>query len=271
MLNENSDQSGTAHGQAVDATTGGGIAGATVLIRPNWNNTSGDVVTETATDSAGGYNVDLARGYYTIEFVIAGYSSSFINVTSSGSTGVKDCVLNPNGDASSPDQDQDGGEDYRIVLTWGETPFDLDSHLVGPAGSDSSFHVYYGQREHWEEEREVSLDVDDVDSYGPETITINNVRKDKIYYYSVKDFSNGGNSVSTEMSNSGANVKVYKGAALVKEYNVPLKSQGTVWNVFKIVNGQVVDMNAYNSDESSIYGEYDTGISAYSMETKEKG
>ncbi len=265
LVSEDSDASGTASGTAVDATTGGGIAGAAVYIRENWNNRSGDVVNETTTDSSGSYNVGLARGYYTIEFVIAGYTSSFINVTSSGSMGSKDCVLSPEGNMSADDENTD----YRIVLTWGQTPEDLDSHLVGPDNGDGSFHVYYSNRDYMESDRAVSLDVDDTDGYGPETITIANVRNDKTYYYSVKDFTNQ-QSESTAMSESGANVKVYKGAALLKEYNVPLKQAGFIWNVFKIENGQVIDMNGYNGDENTMYGDYNGGISAYSLEPEVK-
>ena len=58
------------------------------------------------------------------------------------------------------------------------------------------------------------------------------------------------------MSESGANVKVYQGSVLVKEYNVPLNQAGYIWNVFKIENGNVVDINNYNADETTMYGEY---------------
>ena len=53
----------------------------------------------------------------------------------------------------------------RVVLTWGETPRDLDSHLDTPSGC----HVYYGRKQC---RGEASLDTDVTDSYGPETINI---------------------------------------------------------------------------------------------------
>ena len=65
------------------------------------------------------------------------------------------------------------------------------------------------------------------------------------------------------MSVSGANVKVYQGSTLVKEYNVPTGRAGNVWNVFKIVNGQIIDVNAYNSDHDTIFGEYDPSKDSY--------
>lgn len=51
----------------------------------------------------------------------------------------------------------------RVVLSWGEKPFDLDSHLIFPGG-----HIYFDSKEG----TDANLDVDDTDSYGPETVTI---------------------------------------------------------------------------------------------------
>lgn len=98
--------------------------------------------------------------------------------------------------------------------------------------------------------------MDDTSSYGPETITIVNAQSDATYYYSVKDYTNRGSETSTVMAASGANVKVYQGSVLVKEYNVPLNWAGYIWNVFKIENGTVVDINNCNADEDSMYGSY---------------
>lgn len=53
----------------------------------------------------------------------------------------------------------------RIVLTWGETPRDLDSHLDTPSGC----HLFYGRKQC---RGEASLDTDVTDSFGPETINI---------------------------------------------------------------------------------------------------
>jgi hypothetical protein len=54
----------------------------------------------------------------------------------------------------------------RIVLTWGETPRDLDSHLDTPSGC----HVFYGRKQC--NRGQESLDTDVTDSFGPETINI---------------------------------------------------------------------------------------------------
>ena len=74
-------------------------------------------------------------------------------------------------------------EQPRIVLTWGRNPEDLDSHLVGPLADSpgATFHVDWTEEEYiyeWinakgikKHEVYVSLDWDDRESYGPETVT----------------------------------------------------------------------------------------------------
>lgn len=51
----------------------------------------------------------------------------------------------------------------RVVLTWGQTPDDLDSHMIFPGNN-----IYFENKTGTDAE----LDVDDTDSYGPETITL---------------------------------------------------------------------------------------------------
>ena len=249
-----SDMSGvnTVAGVAKNATTGLGIEGVTVNVRANWNNQSGDVIATTTTDADGSYSFSLERGYYTLEFARDGFVSTFVNVASSNAIGACEGVLSPTSTSEVT------STEFRIVLTWGETPRDLDSHLVGLDDTNSVFHIAYYNKVERDTDGNViaSLDVDDVSSYGPETVTIVNARTDATYYYSVKDFTNRGDAASTQMSASNANVKVYQGSVLVKEYNVPLNQAGYIWNVFKIENGSVVDINNYNADETTMYGEY---------------
>ena len=241
-------------GIARDAVTGQPLANVTLNVRADWNNKEGNVIISVTTDETGHYSVTLERGYYTIEFAREGYASVFVNVFSSNATRSFDGTLNPT--ATTVDDTQ-----FRVVLTWGETPRDLDSHLVGPTVAGDSadyFHVYFAHKVYYDLDREVnaSLDVDDTSSYGPETVTVFNVQSDKPYYYSVHDFTNGHNPESTEMSFSGANVKVYQGATLVKEYNVPSNQAGNVWNVFYVKNNQIHDLNSISSDYDTMFGEY---------------
>lgn len=123
----------------------------------------------------------------------------------------------------------------RIVLNWGKSPSDLDSHLSFPDN-----HIFFSQKNG----NKANLDVDDTDSYGPETITIDKKKFGEVYHYFVHDYSNKQDLNATALSASNAKVFVYVGQSLVKTYYVPTNKKGNVWNLFKInENGEIEDIN----------------------------
>ncbi|MDR0747432.1 MAG: tetratricopeptide repeat protein [Helicobacteraceae bacterium] len=131
----------------------------------------------------------------------------------------------------------------RIVLSWGAAPKDLDSRLIYKAVNGVEQHIYYDNRNGVG----ADLDVDDIDSFGPETITITKLQSSQSYIYAVTDYSNFDKPKSRALSNSGAKVFVYTGQSLVKTYNVPLNQAGNIWTVFRVdPNGQITDLNAIN-------------------------
>ena len=131
----------------------------------------------------------------------------------------------------------------RIVLTWGERPFDLDSHLIYPDN-----HIYFQHKKG----RDANLDVDDTDSFGPETITIDKKRLGESYIYAVHDYSNGDKANSSALSASSAKVFVYVGSSQVRAYSVPLNKVGNVWTVFRLnPNGDFEDINAVGEADFS--------------------
>lgn len=154
----------------------------------------------------------------------------------------------------------------RIVLTWGATPSDLDSHLVGPGiNGGERFHTAYYQRTYYADgsyssvssRYAVDLDYDDTTSYGPEVTTIHILTPGEYYFY-VHDFSNGSSVTSTEMANSGATVKVYRGSSSTPisngTFTVDRSSSGTYWNVFKLTIGadrriSIEGLNTYGATE----------------------
>lgn len=112
----------------------------------------------------------------------------------------------------------------RVVLSWGETPRDLDSHLLSADGA----HLFYGNGDIGN----AVLDVDDTSSYGPETITIRTWNAGHYRYY-VYDYSNGGNPLSTGLANSQAVVQLYIGDEAVRVFQVPPEA-GFIWHVFDV-------------------------------------
>lgn len=219
---------GQARGKIIDAGTGRGVSGLTLYIRPGIGNTAGEAAaTINMTEST--YTTPmLISGNYTVQIVDEreGITDEERYVTSTFNIKVLGDKLidNQNGYVSNGVM----SEEIRIVLTWGESPWDLDSHLVGPTENGDKFHVYYGNKVHG---TEADLDVDDTSSYGPETITIHSFNEG-IYTYAIHDYSNRYSSNSTALANSGAQVKVYIGAKLLMTYNVPSNKDGTLWTVF---------------------------------------
>jgi Zn-dependent metalloprotease len=133
----------------------------------------------------------------------------------------------------------------KIVLRWGETPRDLDSHLTGPPslGDGPRFHVYYGSPNYFRDgsyysetaRLNVNLDYDDTTSYGPETTSIRNLVNGDYYFY-VRDYTNGGSTNSTALSRSGATVSVIDTGdrSRIHLFYVDGESPGTTWTVFKL-------------------------------------
>ncbi|NLI92046.1 MAG: hypothetical protein GX434_07490 [Peptococcaceae bacterium] len=122
--------------------------------------------------------------------------------------------------------------EIRIVLTWGSSPSDLDSHLEGPAAAaNKRFYVYYGNRSYtYSGITYAALDQDKVTGFGPETITISQLLTGT-YRYSVHNYSHRTSANDLTLSNSNAQVRVYVNNALYKTFNVPSNQGGTLWTV----------------------------------------
>jgi hypothetical protein len=126
----------------------------------------------------------------------------------------------------------------RIVLDWGSSPNDLDSHLYY-----QNNHVFYEDKK-----GDLSnLDVDDTDGYGPETITIVKKKSGKKYLYAVHNYTDGGVKGNSSLSlRSRAKVFVYIGSTLVRTFTPPQGKIGNTWVVFGIGdNGEFYDINKF--------------------------
>jgi hypothetical protein len=237
---------GDASGQITNSVDGKGVSGLLINFRKGINVHSGTIVRTETTGSNGLYSVpSLEAGSYTAELTGSGYQKSYITVVVLGGKSND----NQNG-TINPILEE---EEIRIVLTWGKNPLDLDSHLTGPLeGSSDRFHVYWLEDGYINSSPYTNLDVDDISSYGPETITIR-TQQSGVYRYSIHDFSNRRRTSSSALVNSGAKIKVYKGSGLVAEYFVPNEA-GTLWRVFEIDGGNIKSINSmsYHKDDDTI-------------------
>lgn len=244
---------GTAQGMITNALSGIGISDVTLDVRKGWNNADeGEILTTVTTDDYGAYLVTLPIGNYTLCASREGFTSTMVNIivqkTNSGNqNGTMTPIL--------------FGDDYRIVLTWGENPRDLDSHIVGTLTSGNSFHVYYGQKSQYDGQTEVcNLDVDDTTSYGPETITLHTTTG-KPYYYYIHRYAGTGT-----VASSCAQVNVYQGQRQIATFNVPTNlGSGDYWNVFAICDGQLVVRNTITGSAETSYT--NSGVATFSAGT----
>lgn len=247
QIDESYMGTGTVRGKVVDAITAYGVAGVSVKLRRGMNTRSGTIVAQTTTSGDGSYVfTGVEAGNYTAEASAPGYLPAYfsVNVVGGRENTVDDIALSP--------RVREG--ELRIVLTWGDWPLDLDSHLTGPDGSGGRFHVYYSnERFLGPNGISAELDRDDRDGFGPETITLTGYQ-DGLFRYSVHDFSNSESTWSKALSNSDAVVRVYGASGVLASFHVPYDTEGTLWTVFEILNGQIVPRNimSYEEDPANV-------------------
>lgn len=240
---------GTVGGRMADALNNASLPGVTVKLRAGLNNSTGSVVTSTMTDFNGVWTVtNLAAGNYTAEGTLAGYLPAYVTVTCIGnaSSQAPDGVLTPILLAG----------EVRIVLSWGETPSDLDSHMSGPLSDGTRFHMFYPYSDGnsgspWPDY--VHLDLDDVTSYGPETTTLR-YQLPGTYRFLVHDYSDRSSTASTALGYSEAQVRVYDSTGFRERFLVPFGQPGTLWTVFEMQSAEIRPINTmeYKADPSGI-------------------
>jgi hypothetical protein len=152
---------GSITGRLIDAVTGDPLSDVDTRLYSDESGSLGDLVASTYTDSEGEFHFSgLTEGSYIITIEPSGYIAEQRTVTVEGTEelSIQDIVFSP----------ELGEGEIRIILTWGENPADLDSHLIAPNPDGCRFHCYYANKII----PGANLDRDDVTSYGPETITI---------------------------------------------------------------------------------------------------
>ncbi|MFT0168992.1 tetratricopeptide repeat protein [Paraburkholderia mimosarum] len=221
LVTAGSVHAATSHVQVLSATIKDQkIGGASIILQKN-----GEQSVSATTDAQGQANLDAH---------LLADSASLIIIKKDGySNLVAKCPCIDLTYALSPVMRSLDG--LRVVLTWGNTPNDLDSHLAYPGG-----HIF------WESKRgvEANLDVDETHGYGPETVTVARKRQGETYVYAVHDYTDRNNPGTLALSASQAKVFVYVGESLVRTYYVPRNQPGNLWTVFRITGeGEFQDIN----------------------------
>ena len=233
-----SDVPGDLVGTVRDATDNAGIAGAEVVIRAGVNAQEGPEAGRAIADAAGVYEiVELDAGTYTLQASAPGFSTTFEDAVVLGGErrAGADILLSP---------EMRLGE-LRVVLSWGDSPADLDSHLYTPEIEGQTHHVYYGASGAADGAPYAKLDVDDTDSFGPETVTLYRTFVGQ-YVYAVHNFSE-----APPLTTSQARVELYDSEGLIRSWNVPVQGDGLWWEVFRIDGAslRVDSVNALIADE----------------------
>ena len=226
-------------GTVTNMVTGASEPDVKVRFLEDWNSMTGEYITGNdnmdivlTTDAQGKYQTtELPYGYYTAEISKEGFVTQYVNVISSGNQelSMDQVVLLP------PIAENN---DYRVTLSWGVEPRDLDAHLTG--NTPEAFEVYFGNRNAvFNGETVATLDHNDKNGNGFETVTLKADPSGTYHYYVAKYKSNDGSFV-----NSNAIVKIYKGGELIEQFNAPVSQEDArYWNVFSIENGQLKPIN----------------------------
>ncbi len=222
-------------GMVVNALNGSVENDVEVNIRCGWNCYAGDTIMDSVyTDINGEYIVRLPIGYYTIEVEKEGYIKSYSNIVVYSYAPIYKTVICPKLQEN----------EMRVVLTWGSSPRDLDSHLLLEDNDGNVSHIYYSNKVYYDEynNKKYTLDIDDTTQYGPETVTFytDNPHIDEYKYY-IYNYSGGYK--GDELSYSGARVTVYYGSQDPQVFYVPFAQTGRTWNVFSVIDGNIVVEN----------------------------
>ena len=130
---------------------------------------------------------------------------------------------------------------FNIILQWGESPSDLDSHLWIPAGWSPEidwYEIAYYQMGTMGEDPYTQLDTDDISSYGPEIITGARLYEGT-YQYWVYNYSNGNTRELHDTSGATVRVEVGNQSRSFAAADVPLEGADPTgwWHVFDMTVG----------------------------------
>lgn len=227
---ETSGGTGTLHGRVADSQTGEPIEN--VFVQSN------DTGESTLTDADGLFSLEVTAGVRPMRFTAGGY----IVVT-------EDVYVPTDGNVEfnvvlSPSLSDVNGV-LRFVLSWNEEPSDLDSYLATPEIDGSEHLVCYWSTGDSTSAPFATLDIDDTDGYGPETITVYQLSSGTYKYYVNWYYGD------IPLPGCGARVQIYDTDGLVQSLVVPTEGEGEYWYVCDVDgdNGTISVVNQVQADD----------------------
>lgn len=227
-------------------------SGLTLTLRPGINTKSGSLALNSSNQSIqpitysgdGSYAIpNVPAGNYTLEASGTNFATTFQTVISAGNNSsnqnlyVSPLLIN---------------DEVRVVLTWNKTPSDLDSHLEygDSACRDGVKRCQVVWNDQIKLGGHLTLDVDVVDGFGPETVTLkNSVWSKPRRGYSVYNWSN-----ESSIASSGATIKVFKSIGLVKTYNAGSENTGRWWQAFCFdSSSNIIDIGKLGCEINSFF------------------
>uniref|UniRef100_UPI002479BDC5 lipocalin-like domain-containing protein n=1 Tax=Variovorax paradoxus TaxID=34073 RepID=UPI002479BDC5 len=176
----------------VQNAAGERVAGAVVVSEGKSYSGAGSAIT----DAEGKFSVPAKRS--SEAFVVASKNAELSNAANA-TLGEQDLTLDGCLTLTS--------SAMSIKLTWGEKPYDLDAHTMGANVGEE---VYFADKGSLATAPFVGLDVDDVDSFGPEYTTFAKLARNRTYRFFVDNYSRTyepgqtGSPARVELSNRGA-------------------------------------------------------------------
>jgi len=234
---------------------------------------TGDLLVQGKTDSSGRFVAELAPGRYFASFGKRGYiplANTVVEVVA-GRPSVVTVTLSLMMEEVGPGAPRR----VQIILNWGSDQHqarDVDAHLICSRG-ETPEHVYFSQKTADMDGHTVSLDVDDTDGGGPETITLPEPIPGS-YSYWVHNYSG----LPARLDESDVVVRVMIDNTVAGEYRLASGTPSRIWRPFKYVevdqagNAQLMAFTAEDlasraeliSPEQEIFG---SGSESYSFET----
>lgn len=227
----------TVTGEVVDAQTGEFLSGVEVNVE--------ETGASATTNASGAFTIDDApAGAWTLRATQVGYVPATVPVTLTPdeATEVSIGLLRIGA----------GGDGVAVVLSWGNEPADLDLHVSGPDGSGGRFHIaYYALNP----VAHASLDLDDLVSFGPETVTISPTQTGTYvagdYHVWIHNFSG-----QPGFDVSDGIVTIFAGGAQFAQYQVGDASGDSALDIWRVIefsiaeDGAMSNINALESFEA---------------------